>query len=293
MENLHDRALEISDRHPTAKNYKSFADIPPELLNEEYLIAWVVGGGEYSRIRNEHRTELLSRTSVLFDGRAFAHIRPDEVSDYQSLIVDAVSNALTVAREIPHEYITEELLVKIAAKRVIVLSYMDLNGKNKQLATTGLVSSVVRQGLMDAAFIHRVLGSKVRVMMTDDDLKFAIKSERHNFNCLEEIGKLRVLSDMLKEGFWPVETKLNGGFNPPCTPVEAIEQVIKAENESIGILFRHSLRLFPIEEVITSTIGLPRIADILLDVYSDRELEPHLKLSKELRGRMLESALGM
>jgi hypothetical protein len=45
--------------------------------------------------------------------------------------------------------------------------------------------------------------------------------------------------------------------------------------------------------VITSTIGLPRIAEILLDVYSERELEPHLKLSKELRGRMLESALGM
>lgn len=302
MKSLIDIAVDFREEHPKARDYKVYADIPPESLTEGFLIAWVVFGGEFSRIPNNLRTELMKRIAVSYDARALAHIAPEEVEDYPSLVVDAVNNSQHAVSNISESYITEELIVRIAEKRLGSLHLFDLNGSRKNLVTDFLISGIVRIGPYEASFLQDHLGSLVKNRIRDEDIKIGIINNFRQVEVLRDINKLHLLVELLKSGYWPDKLNQQADMKraykedistPPASPVDILNRVIEIKSPGVRLWHFQSFRLFPLEDVITSTLGIPNASDFIMRVYSEAELRPHLRLSRDLRSKVLESALGL
>jgi hypothetical protein len=302
MKSLIDIAADFREEYPKARDYKVYADIPAESLTEGFLIAWVVMGGEFSRIPDEHRTELMKRIAVSYDARALAFITPEEVADYPSLVVDAVNYSDRSVLHISESYITEDLIVKIAENKLGALYQFDLNGSRKHLVTDFLISKIAQIGPYEAKFLHEHFGSMVKNRIRDEDIKVGVMNRFRDVVGLNDINKLYILIDLLKEGYWPdkfnpeidmVRTHTEDISTPPASPVDIINRVIEIKKPGVRLWHFQAFRCFPLEEVITSTLGIRNATDFIMMVYSEAELRPHLRLSKELRGKILENALGL
>jgi hypothetical protein len=304
MKSLTEIAVDFREQYPKARDYQFYTEIPPESMTEGFLIAWVVMGGDFSRIPHEQRTELMKRIAVKYDARALAHITPEEVEDYQSLIVDAVNNFSLAVDHINESYITEGLVVKIAKNEtgLQALQRLDLNGSRKHLLTDFVISSIVQIGPSRTSFLIDCLGSLGRNIIRDEDIKIGIKNDFRNIGPLISINKIHLLAEVLKSGYWPdkfnpetdmTRTRKEDISTPPVSPVDIMNRVIEIKNPSLRLWHFESFRCFPLEEVIISTLGIPNATDFIMRVYSEDELRPHLRLSRELRGKFLEVSLGL
>jgi hypothetical protein len=248
----------------------------------------------------------MKRIAVRFDTTSFKHIGPDEVADYPALIVDAVENSLAVAKEIKPEHLTEDLIIKIAERRLNVLGYLKLDNENNHLLTDALISSVVKRSVLSAVYLNRIFGKLALNRMSDDDIKVALQERFSEVGGLVQLGKEYVLAELIKSGYWPDvnekrkhdkdESDMTRKYNhssPPISPVDAMMKLADFEAAGYQLLYLQSLKLFPIEDVITTTVGIANAPDILLQAYSEAELKPHMKLSRALRGRLLETGLGL
>lgn len=302
MKSLIDIALDFREQYPHASDYKVYADIPHESLTEGFLIAWVVLGGEFSRIPRELRTEQMKRIAVSYDARALAHIAPKEVHDYPSLVVDAVSIAHRAVGHIHEDYLTEELVVRIAQRGVSGISGLNLSGSRKHLVTDSLISKFVQIGPYEAWFLQTHLGSLVKDRILDQDIKIGVKNKFREVDSLDNMNKLHILVDLLKSGYWPDKFNPQSDMkkiykeditSPPTSPVDIMYRLNEIKNQGVRIWHFQSLRCFPLEEVITTTLGMPNATNFIMKVYSEAELKPYLRLSRDLRGKVLESALGL
>jgi hypothetical protein len=303
---LQAQASTFYDQYPEARTYKRFTDMPQDKLNEGFIISWLMFEGALSQVPNELRTERMKRIAVRCDTTSFKHISPDEVADYKALIVDAVENSLAVAKEIKPEHLTEDLIIKIAERRLIVLGYLKLDSENNHLLTDALISSVVKRSVSSAVYLNRTFGKLALNRMSDDDIKVALQERFSEVGGLVQLGKEYVLAELIKSGYWPDvnekrqhdkdESDVTRKYNhssPPISPVDAMLKLTDFEAAGYRLLYLQSLKLFPIEEVITTTVDIANAPDILLQAYSEPELKPHMKLSRALRGRLLETGLGL
>jgi hypothetical protein len=298
-----DRMLDLCQQYPDAPSYNKYSEIPSDLKCEGFLTAWVVSGaGSLRAIPVEERTEMMMRIAVGHDSDAFELIKPEDVSDYQSLILDAISNNPSAMADVPDEYITEDLIVKAARKRVGALGYIDFKRKYKHLLTGSLISSVVSVNVATAVRFAMDISQDDRQRIQDGDLVKAITAQVNDLHYLKAIGKTHLLADLLGTGYWPANLnaaiKMEKGQKqdialPPASPHEALSRLACMSTQGVRFLHLQSLRRFPVEEVISTTQDIPKVVDLLLEVYTEKELKPHMKLSSALRGRLLESALGL
>jgi hypothetical protein len=307
MKDLNEQAHEFYKDNPGVKGYKFFGNIPVEFHTEGFITAWIMADGRLSEVPKELRTELMLRIAVQHDASALRFITPNDVSDYQSLVLDAVENAITAVAHINPEYLTEDLVIKIAQRRLIILGYMKLDGENKHLLTDKVISSVVSGSISSAMYLSNKFGALVSSRINDEDIRAAINLRFGEVGGLINLRKEYVLADLLRSGYWPtlnevedatgrdeVMDKSNmSAMSAPRSPVEAMHKISEIKSKGIRLLYLQSLKLFPIEEVITSTIGIANAPDMLVEAYSEAELKPHMKLSRALRGRLLETGLGL
>lgn len=307
MKDINGQAQEFFDNNPGCKGYASFGNIPVVYHTEGFITAWIMSDGRLSQVPYELRTELMMRIAVQYDTMALKCITPNDVSDYQSLVLDAVDNAITAVPHISPDYLTEDLVIKIAKRRLIILGYMKLDGENNHLLTDKVISSVVSNSISSAMYLCNKFGTLVSSRIKDEDIKTAINLRFGEIGGLINLRKEYVLADLLRSGYWPSYDEAEQAISrderieksnpidmfPPKSPVQAMLRVSDFESKGIRLLYLQSLKLFPIEEVITSTIGLANAPDILVEAYSEAELKPHMKLSRALRGRLLESGLGL
>jgi hypothetical protein len=302
MIDLHEYYLELCEKHQEASLYKNYGEIPSDLKCESFLTAWVVSTGNLEAIPLEERTELMLRTAVRHDRYAFPIIRPDDVSDYGALILDAIDNDPSNASYIWKEHITEDLIIKMAAKNVNALKYIDLSDWHSHLLTDSLVSSIIRMNVSKAVCFIKEIGNISMSRVNDEDIRAAIQVQVSDLHQLKSIGKVRVLNEMLTSGYWPeglnAAIKMEKGQvldieSPPASPHEALSRGSCIRTQGVRFLHLQSLRRFPIEEVVSTTEAIPGVVDCLLEVYTEKELRPHIRLSKALRGRFLENALGL
>jgi hypothetical protein len=295
-------ALEFRSKYPEARDYKTFSSIPKELQTEDFIIAWLTTPlGRLINVPHEIRTERMMRISVSYDASAFLIINPEDIFDYQGLILDALEFSTEVSDKIRKEYLTEDFIIELSRRKLSELLNFGLAGKNKHLLTDRVISSIVQSSVASASFLNMRFSSVVKGRIRDEDLKLAVINNFNFVGGLVGLNKECVLSDMLKEGYWPPVTnnyvKDDGDkadmTHPPTSPGEAMERLADSESRGMRLLHMQSLKIFPIEDVIASTQGIPNATDILLEAYSEKELKPHMRLSRELRGRLLETGLGL
>jgi hypothetical protein len=295
-------SLEYREKYPTAKDYKTFDSIPKELQTEDFIIAWMMSPlGRLIKVPHELRTERMMRISVAFDAMAFSIINPSSISDYKGLILDALEFSTTVVSDIRKEHLTEDLVIELSRRKLSALLSLNLGAENKHLLTDRVISSIVHNGVAAAALINMRFNKVVNGRIRDEDLKLAVINNFNQVGSLVQLKKEYVLGDMIKEGFWPPSDhnyeKEAGDkadmSSPPKSPGEAMMRVTESETTGMRLLHRQSLKRFPIEDVISSTQDVSHATDILMEAYTEAELRPHMRLSRALRGRLLETGLGL
>lgn len=298
-----DRMLDLCQEYPDANNYDKYKDIPSDLKSEGFVTAWIVSGaGSLSEVPIEDRTEMMLRIAVSHDGYAFEIIKPEDVTDYQALVLDAIENTPRSVNDIHPDYLTEELILKMAERRFSAISYLDFKGENKNLLTDNIISSFTSRNVASAVTFIQEIGASELHRVKDSDLTNAIQAQVNDLHQLKSIGKTHLLVDLLVAGYWP--SNLNAAIKiqkhvsldidqAPSTPHEALSRLAAIAAPGVRFLHLQSLRRFPIEEVISTTQDIPKVVDRLLEVYSEKELKPHMRLSNALRGRLLETELGI
>jgi hypothetical protein len=297
-----DRMRDACQEHPEAINYKRYTEIPVDLKTESFVIAWIVSGGKLVEVPVGDRTEEMLTVAVSHDDSAFEIINPSDVSNYQALILDAIANNPSCMADVPQQYITEDLIIKAAEKRIGSLGYVDFKRKYKHLLTDTLISAIASRNVSSAVSFGLELCAEDRSRIQDGDLITAIKAQVNDLQYLKAIGKSHLLADLLGTGYWPdnlnAAIKMEKGQQldislPPGSPHEAMSRLASMGSPGVRFLHLQSLRCFPIEEVISTTQDIPKGVNHLLEVYTEDELRPHMRLSRPLRARLLENALGL
>lgn len=303
MKSLMDIAVELREENPRAGDYKAYADIPSESLTEGFLIAWITFGGELSSVPQAQRTELMKRIAVSYDALAFTHIAPEEVGDYASLAVDAVGFSALNAQHIKTEILTEDLVIRLITRNMAAMTYLKLDTINNHLLTDNVISRIVRTGLHQASWLKYCFKTMIDGRVRDEDLIAAIKNNCTQLHHLKEFNRLYLIEGLLKSGYWPGRRFKKYGLKqgsavdvsaPPASPFEAMTRLDSLVSSGLILLHKESLKLFPLDQVISTTLEIPGINVILMEVYTVDELKPHVRLmNRELRGRILEGVLGL
>jgi hypothetical protein len=288
--------------YSAARFYKSFVNIPAYLESEDFIFAWIAFGGRLGEIPPEKRTELIMRVSVNYDDNALQHITPGDVRDYRAIVIDAFNKSPRSIRLMDREYITEELAIRFVSEHVASFWYLDLGVSNQHLLTAPLMSAVAKHGIGGFHYLKAKYGAGIHDKFDDGFFVEAINANRNNIWRLKDIGKEYLLVDLLRSGYWPdgfdpmMDMKADYTLDislPPKNPHEAMARLAEIQGEDARYLHLTALKLYPIEEVISATATLPNATEILLEEYSEAQLGPHMKLSRALRGRLLESSLGL
>ena len=302
MENLKDLAAYCRKFNPAALLYTSFVDIPTRIASENFIIAWITAGGKLSEIPKEQRTELIMRVSVNYDVHALQFISRGDVGDYRSLVIDSFNHSASTVSQIDREYLTEELVVKFVSEEIVSFWYLDLGRSNEHLQTEAVMSAVASHGVGGVWYLKAKYGSDIGDKFNDSFITGAIKANWNAVHRLKNIGKEHLLDDLLRSGYWPNTfdplLDMKAGYTldislPPKNPLEAMSRLAEIQGEDARYLHLATLKSYPIEDVISTTATLPHATDILLEAYSEAELRPHMRLSRALRGRLLESSLGL
>jgi hypothetical protein len=298
-----DRMLDLCEEYPEAPSYSKFDQIPSDLKSEGFLTAWIVcGAGSLKEVPVEERTEMMLRIAVSHDSNAFEIINPEDVSDYPALVLDAIENTPRSVNDIHPDFLTEELILKMAERRFSAISYLDFKGENKHLLTDNVISAFTSRNVASAVTFMQHIGASELHRVKDSDLTNAIQAQVNDLHQIKSIGKTHLLVDLLVAGYWP--SNLNAAIKmqkhvaldidqAPSTPHETLSRLAGIQPLGVSFLHLQSLRRFPIESVISTTQDIPKVVDRLLEVYSEKELKPHMRLSNALRGRLLETELGL
>jgi hypothetical protein len=112
------------------------------------------------------------------------------------------------------------------------------------------------------------------------------------FHILRENGHLPMLAAKVSEGEW-FETKFTTMKKPDSLEDAVVElDRLKSLDGGLEVIFMVYIMTYPIDKVVPAMKGI-RLKKLLLEMYSAEALAPFLKTDVELKGAMLESAIGL
>jgi hypothetical protein len=282
--------------------YKYFDDIPEEMRFEAALVAWLHGAGSLYDIPLGYRTELIFEAAVTLTQSALAYIRPGDTSRYEVLAFMAIQKHPRQIRFVAEDHLTEDFAIKACIQSIPVIRYIDWEGQHSAFVSQRLINEVGAASLIHASELVSAIGLMARDMLDDATLRAAIKESVADLIRLEDLEALPILEQMIHEGYWPPETDssiqhhLSQGRDfrqAPATPGEALDRLSATREAPFKILHRQVMKTFPIEQVIPVLGRDQESLDVLFSLYSEKELRLHMNLSRQLRGRLLEQAIGL
>jgi hypothetical protein len=109
---------------------------------------------------------------------------------------------------------------------------------------------------------------------------------------LKRAGKLRIGVDFLKSGRWP---ESDGPFDDD---VQKPESLLEAFSLLLGggdiprALYMAYVMTYDIEDVMAMVVT-PSCAKLVVEMYEEKELRPHMKNNRHLKAALLEETLGL
>lgn len=292
----HSFEVEQCRAFPKMGSYNNYWDIPQRELSELSLVAWLIAGGTFEQIPAEHRTENVIWAAVRHDREAFKLIGRHEVSDYRELSVNAVQLGYATFQDVPAEYIDEEFLIDATSHTFGRSTTKTLLDAHPNLITEQVAKAVCSRSISQARDFCVAGGVKALGLLKDEYLVEAIQKQTSDATYLNDLYKTYVLVSMIAEGFWPKHVSIANAAlyrQPPETPAEALERLCEKLSPGDKVLHRCWLQSRPMGQVVSALQDSQKGLDELFEIYPEQELRKHMKSNRALRGRLLESDLGM
>jgi hypothetical protein len=282
--------------------YRHFHEIPSFLLGEEPLVGWLFGTGNFTAIPKQYVTEMILEVAVAHEPMALANIKPSETCQYEALALAGLKRNSAQIKFIPRKWRTEAFIIKACVRYSSVIQHIDWGAEGRRLVTRNLVNQVGSASLVHAADLVQYIGQAARDLLEDESIRSAIPCKVADLYLLLDLKALPVLQDMIKEGYWPPATDKTIEFDKsfgldyrhrPASPAQAAKKLCKPMGVSYWLLHSFAMKAFPIEDVISTLCDDHESLDLLFRLYEAEELRPYMGLSRQLRGRLLEDAIGL
>lgn len=287
------------------KDFEKFADIPLDLRVTEALFVWVYDTPENLRlIPVEFVDDDIRLAGVHNNGRVIEYIGKEDTDRYEEIASCALRCNPDSLEKIDPSIFSDHFFVgAIKARSDVVFHLRKVLDSGYKLSSE-IVGAAVEHSI---CAISSLIGAEgFDEMVTDDMVSRGVHSSFVDqyawwidLGSLEILGKTSVVQEAISSGFWPITFRVDADepYFPdvarPASVVEAISAYLLASNVNIAQLFKFAVLSYDPDEVISSLHSTQDGLDILQNLYSQQALAPYAKKYKNLKGRLLEDALGM
>lgn len=282
-------------------DYSNISCIPKEIADAQVYEAWyghavdVCRAGAdtaFGEIPVEFVTDGLRRKAIFKSVRSLIFISPEHTDSYKDLVLLGLQKTRMAFMMMHDSLKTLDFLKEIVEK---VPGVLDFNWGSQEW-----VRDVMTEDLKD-----KILQTNLRFGLSLSEGQVSQKQWDHLFTTqqeaaviLEEKDLLPLYIQFLREGGWP---KYPSGKQPERpVSLEAAAEMLMARSanrdfqppDPVYLIYKAKLMSFPIEDVIPVMNSADRL-EILMSIYPENSLRKHMKLSRGLRGALLENDLGM
>lgn len=247
-------------------------DIPPALIDDDVRFAAMapIAGSK------------LGNASYVADSLSL--ILPEHTERYEDIALAGVNYAGKAIWDVDFSYLTTSFLMKALAANNRALFY--LVGIPQRFKRSKIV---IDQEVIDFAVSNSPVyfGFFANHQYSTSALRQCIKNHQFDYKNLIKIGRLDVLTELVREGFWDNERDK--------APKDLESGILGMLGGSV--IHQAYVKQFPLREVIEHMDTLERKM-ALLGMYSTDELAPHIKnthLAKDrfFTSQVLESEMGL
>jgi hypothetical protein len=271
----------------------AFSEIPAELLDEDVIIRWLRGASDLATKRYlQIPLSWLTERVLLYAGSegvpVLKHIKPDQVENYFWLILNCVDHDHTAMADVDPSYQNDKLIDSIFFWR----SFDTIEMLIRDIAWIGEKMSnelLLKYCLKDVSFLL-VLPPKIFPKNADE---FFVLESPETLAVLRASGRLDIIAAKITRGGWLDHEKSFLKLPKPESLQSAVEHLVNAPpGQYIETLYLSCVMTYPIEQVVPAMKG-NRLKSLLLEMYSTEVLKPFSKTDVDLKGAMLEGALGL
>jgi hypothetical protein len=293
---------ETLDKIFSFKNYHDFSEVPEAKRNQDGAYNWLfmketTPGSGRKTIREWFRqipVDLWQNKTLEIafskDIQTLADIQPGTVPDYLKICMTAYktnSSAALYFHESFHTADTVEAMIE-ASPGFFKSAY----GANPWMAR------VITPTLLEKAAIESLIFmvSLPEEQITDAALGAHLERGYMGYAMLRDSGKLKLAANFLKTVPWP-EGRKDTGENyliPPRDIRDALERaavLYRTEPIYQSVYMAYVINQ-PIEDVIAQ-VNNKAFTTLVLEMYSEKELLPHIKNNRRLKAGLLENSLGL
>ena len=271
----------------------AFSDIPAEFLDDEVIMRWLRGSTELATERYEQIPQSFrSERVLLYAGSegvpVLRHTKPNQVENYYWLVITCVNHDYTALADVDPSYQNDTLIQamfmwRTAGDQIVLLREIEWIGDK---ISKNLLIKYCHQ---DVSFL---LDLPPKVFPQNADEYFHLELP-DTLAILRARGRLDLLAAKISRGGWHENGNPFLQFHKPESLQSAVEHFVNAPpGQYIETLYLGCVMTYPIEQVVPGMKG-NRLKALLLEVYSPEELKPFLRVDADLRGAMLEGALGL
>jgi hypothetical protein len=266
----------------------AFSDIPAGLLDEDVIIRWAGGSvaERYAQIPQSWLTGRVLLYAACEGVQVLNHIKCDQVTNYLWLVIACVNNDYTALADVDPLYQNDQFIDSIfmwitVSDQVLLLREIEWVGEkaSKEL--------LIKYCLKD---VNLLLYLPPKLFPKNADEYFNLEGDLHT---IRERGRLDLIASKIFRGAWPDSENLFLRFPKPESLLDAVSRVeLAPPGQYIETLYMSCVMTYPIEQVVPAMKG-NRLKSLLLEMYSPEVLKPFSKTDADLKGAMLEGALGL
>lgn len=278
--------------------YTRFDSIPVEMRTASALYQWIKKNPQRFELIPEYlHTDAMRYLAMTETVSALSWISASTTPNYLSLVLEAVKIRPAIVTQVESEYLSEEFLFSAVQARADTFFYMMREACNR-------FNDLVSQRIVDVACstsprliykMHRDPDWKtpqhILSMITDVHVADSMRACTDEIVYLKKLDKLYVLTQMIRDGYWPAPTDsickedTDGTIQSySCalpSPVSAWQERMKTANttqygmgflnEKIHVFFEAVIKLYPITSVL-QWFDEKRYFDAAKEIYSLDEI---------------------
>ena len=280
------------------KAYDRFEELPEQCKNEfgaeKWFKAWATDGVDqdfacdcFQQIPLHLMTDDLRKYAIFNHTQVLELIDPSDTPAYKSICLQAYRFSSRAAEFFKEEARTTEIV------ELLIKDY------SWSFLTSYRAYPWISE-LMTPALIEKAsLASDMFMLSLPDDQMSQAALDKHlgegtsTYSALQRVGKLHIGVEYLKGGRWP---ESDGTLDYPIPKPKGIEDafcaLVQNDMEMPRALYMAYVMTYPIEDVMALVVS-PATARPVIDMYSEKELRPHIKANRHLKALMLEESLGL
>lgn len=300
------------------EKFRFFHEIPDELRNQAFLRSWLLSRPDkLHEIPVEFVTDEMRLVAIKYLPSALSWIEPTSTPNYLNLILECIATRPDIVECVEVEFLTEEFLYQATFINPMAFFYMMRDGCDRFYEP--MSQRIVDLGCGASLNVaYKVMcetrwptPQRIRNMVTDEQLKKAMFLNPDHINDLKRMGKLHVLTEMIRDGYWleqnnPIihnckEMMARYAVKRP-TLHDAVQERFNLHNASIsGVWFVNQsvhtfmeavIRLYPVEQSLPFARTDEQI-EIFKGIFTIEELKPHMREIPWIKGMVLENDLGL